>query len=100
MTKSQKRLEKMRQNPHKVSYDDFILILEDKGYQVRTGGGSHYIASMSIEERGWTLTFARPHGNKKDMNHKVVRKALEQFEELDAWREDLEDKDADNDESY
>jgi predicted RNA binding protein YcfA (HicA-like mRNA interferase family) len=43
MTKRQKRLERIRQNPKAVSFQDLRQLLEDYGFKMRRISGSHYI---------------------------------------------------------
>ena len=45
MTKHEKRLQKARDNPKAVSYDDFVSILEGEGYTIRMTKGSYRVVS-------------------------------------------------------
>ena len=96
MTKSEKRLEKMRQNPLSVRFEDLLTVLDDYGYSVREGSGSHYFARIEIEGKVWKTTLVRPHGNKNTVDPRAIKILLKQFEEIDAWREELADKEEDN----
>lgn len=96
MTKSEKRLLKMRQNPLTVRFADLIKVLEDYGYDIREAKGSHQFVRIEIEGRIWTSTIVRPHGKKKSVDPRSIKVLLKQFEEIDTWREELieeEDKD-------
>ena len=83
MTKQEKRLQKMRDNPKTVSYSDFVHVLEDFGYDIRMGKGSHRGAKLTIGERGWRLTFVQPHGKRKFMHPEAVKDLLIQITEIE-----------------
>jgi len=83
MSKKKKRLQKMRQNKRNVSYGDYSSVLEDYGYVVQSGKGSHRKAICNIDDRTWTIIFVEPHGNKKSMNHKAVQRLLDHIEEIE-----------------
>jgi predicted RNA binding protein YcfA (HicA-like mRNA interferase family) len=89
MTKSEKRLQKLRQNPLAVRFADLIKVLEDYGYNIREAKGSHHFVRIEIEGRIWTSTIVRPHGKKKSVDPRSIKVLLNQFEEIDAWREEL-----------
>lgn len=89
MTKSEKRLQKMRQNPLAVSFADLIKVLEDYGYEIREAKGSHYFVRIEIEGRSWKSTIVRPHSKKKSVDPRAIKSLLKQFEEIDTWREEL-----------
>jgi predicted RNA binding protein YcfA (HicA-like mRNA interferase family) len=62
MTKREKRLQKLRQNPNNVSFDELRQVLEAEGFVLDHARGSHYI--FRIESGAEVLTvvipFARP----------------------------------------
>jgi predicted RNA binding protein YcfA (HicA-like mRNA interferase family) len=61
MTKHSKRSKKAHNNPKGVSYSDFISILDNEGYTVRTGKGSHRKAERIIGTTTFSLIFVIPH---------------------------------------
>ncbi|HRF95332.1 MAG TPA: type II toxin-antitoxin system HicA family toxin [Aggregatilineales bacterium] len=42
MSKRQKRLQKLRQNPKNVSFDELRVVLEDFGFELVRSNGSHH----------------------------------------------------------
>lgn len=57
MTKRDKRLNRIRQNPKNVSFEDLKIVLEDFGFQMRDSSGtSHHFFRAEIGERVWQLT--------------------------------------------
>lgn len=78
MSQREKRLQKARQNPKDVSFDELCQIYRDHGFIVESGGkGSHYIAKFPGL---YPRTFPRTNPVKKY----YVLKALEAIEELNA----------------
>lgn len=74
MTKREKRLDKIRQNPRHVTFDDLRILLEDHGFERKGGKGtSHHVYRAEIDGQVWTLTipFKRPH-----LNATYVKQAL------------------------
>ncbi len=60
MSKREKRLEKIRQNPKNVRFDDLDRVLQDQGFE-RTqprGGSSHYVYVRG--EQVITVPYKRP----------------------------------------
>lgn len=92
MTKHEKRLQKARNNPKAVSYDDFVLILEGEGYTIRMTKGSHRVAYKQLEETEFIITFAEPHGNKKSVHENAVKKLFKQLEKIAELEEGNEDE--------
>ncbi len=41
-----RRLQRARNNPLKVRFEDLCRIYEDHGFTIRSGRGSHYIATL------------------------------------------------------
>jgi hypothetical protein len=58
MSKREKRLQKIRQNRYAVSYKDYVGVLEDYGYEIRTRKGAHRGAKVTIGDKTWLLTLA------------------------------------------
>ena len=50
MTKREKRIQKIRQNPRTVRYDDLVAVMEDYGFVLRESGGSHVFADCVLDE--------------------------------------------------
>jgi hypothetical protein len=56
MSKRDKRLQKIRQNPKSVTFDELKQVLEDFGFvQVRTSGSHHTFIAI-LGEANWRLT--------------------------------------------
>ncbi|MEP7291952.1 MAG: type II toxin-antitoxin system HicA family toxin [Chloroflexota bacterium] len=84
MSKREKRLQKLRQNPKNVSFEDLQQVLADYGFeQVRTAG-SHHTFILVLGNRNWRLTipFQRP------IKQAYVMQALEAIEQITAFGEE------------
>jgi predicted RNA binding protein YcfA (HicA-like mRNA interferase family) len=79
MTKREKRLQKIRQNPKNVSFEDLRQVMEDHGFIVDRSSGSHYQFRAAVGDRMWKLTipFHRPH-----VKTPYVSKALRAIDEI------------------
>lgn len=62
MSKRKKRLERIRNNPKNVSFDELRHLLEDYGFTLRHIAGSHYTFSVTIHDQDHLLVvpFNRP----------------------------------------
>jgi hypothetical protein len=62
MSRRQKRLERIRQNPKNVSVADLRLVLEDYGFEYRKTVGSHYTFTYLLEDKIhlFVVPFRRP----------------------------------------
>ena len=62
MSKRQKRLERIRQQPNNVSLDDLRRVLEDYGFEYRQTVGSHYTFSYVVggQTKLFVVPFRRP----------------------------------------
>lgn len=78
MSKRQKRLERIRQNPHNVSLEDLRTILEDFGFIYRQTVGSHYTFSYTIA--GQTKLFVVPF--KRPIKTVYVKRAIKLIDAL------------------
>ena len=76
MPTREKRLESARQNPKTVGFDALCRILQDHGFVIRKGKGSHRIASLP----GTALRITFP--QKNPMKNVYVDRALELIEEV------------------
>ena len=63
MSKNQKRLEKMRNNPKNVSFGDAESVLLSLGFEEKRVKGSHhhYVIEVDGESHIQTIPFKRPH---------------------------------------
>lgn len=59
MSKYDKLLEKMKNNPTNISFEDLKKILEKEGYQGINSGGSHWVFRKEGEE-SITIPYKRP----------------------------------------
>ena len=78
MTKREKRLERIRQNPNNVSLDALRRVLEDYGFEHKRTSGSHHTFSYTQggETKLFTVPFRRPI---KAVYVKKVLKLLDQI---------------------
>lgn len=88
MSKRKKRLQRIRQNPKNVSFEDLRQLLEDYGFVLERSSGSHH--SFKVQIKGETILFVVPY--RRPVKPNYVKDALLLIEELEAWME-LEDKD-------
>ena len=79
MTKREKRLQSIRQNPRNVAFDDLRQVLEDHSFVLDRSSGSHHQFRAAIGEQAWSLTipFHRPH-----VKTPYVLKALKAIDEI------------------
>jgi predicted RNA binding protein YcfA (HicA-like mRNA interferase family) len=78
VTKREKRLRKLRQNPKQITFDEIKQVLEDYGFiHVRTSG-SHHTFIANLEGRDWRITipFHRP------IKPPYIRAALRMIDEI------------------
>ena len=50
MSKKEKLLKAMKNNPKDIAFDDIKKLLEDYGYTCHSGGGSHFVFRMENSE--------------------------------------------------
>lgn len=86
MTKRQKRLQRIRQNPGNVTFEDLRLVLEDYGFRYERTVGSHYTFSYKIgeERKIYVVPFRRP------LKSVYVKRALKIIDQI--IREQVEDE--------
>jgi predicted RNA binding protein YcfA (HicA-like mRNA interferase family) len=62
MSKRQKRLERIRQQPNNVSLDDLRRVLENYGFEYKQTVGSHYTFGYVVgdQTRLFVVPFRRP----------------------------------------
>jgi predicted RNA binding protein YcfA (HicA-like mRNA interferase family) len=97
MSKRQKRLQKLRQNPKNVTFDALQQVLFDYGFYLERTSGSHHV--FEVTQAGATYTLSIPvHGTIKPV---YVRQALQIIAKLEATAEtpepEVEDEGEDKD---
>lgn len=92
MTKRAKRLQRLRQNPQNVSFDDLRQVLEDYGFILKSSVGSHHVFNAKIGEQLWRLTvpYRKPH--LKAIYVKDALTAIDEIIELQSNDEDKNDE--------
>lgn len=88
MSKRKKRLQKIRQNPKAVTFDDMRSVMEDLGFQLKHITGSHHIFEHPDVSDKFSLPFQRPH-----VNSVYVKRLLELIQQLVNDMPDEEDTD-------
>ncbi|NQU05979.1 MAG: type II toxin-antitoxin system HicA family toxin [Calditrichaeota bacterium] len=73
MTQIQRLIERIRNNPRSVRFNDLMRILENLGYSHHKQRGSHIAFKHPT---GLALTIVRPHGREAFCNQYDVRKVL------------------------
>lgn len=74
MSKNDKELQKIKQNPKNVSFNTLKKILENRGYKAYNTGGSHFVFRKE-NEHIITIPFKNP---VKAIYVKLVLKALKE----------------------
>jgi len=80
MSKKDKLLKRMRENPRHVKYDDLQKVLIDLGYTIRQGTGSHVV----FKKKGFcpiTIPVRQPFV--KPYYVKLVLRIIDETEDLD-----------------
>lgn len=76
MSKAEKLIEKIKENPKHVYFEDLTKALKTKGYDIINVKGSHY----SFSNGETTITLVKPHGGRKFCHvldvKEVIRKCL------------------------
>ncbi|MBI4690317.1 MAG: type II toxin-antitoxin system HicA family toxin [Nitrospirae bacterium] len=72
MSKAEKLIEKIKENPKHVHFDDMVKTLKTRGYDIINTKGSHY----SFSNGETTLTIVRPHGSNKFCHVQDVRAVI------------------------
>jgi hypothetical protein len=93
MSKRQKRLARIRQNPKAVSFQELRQVLEDFSFELRpSGGGSHYFFFAELEDQVWSLVIPLKKPHVKDI---YVKKAIAAIDEIIALQAEEEDHEED-----
>ena len=87
MTKREKRLRKLRQNPKNVSFDDLRTVLEDFGFELVRSSGSHHSFNIVID--GEPRLFVVPY--RRTVKPVYVREALRLIDLILAAQADEDD---------
>jgi predicted RNA binding protein YcfA (HicA-like mRNA interferase family) len=82
MSKREKRLQRIKQNPKNVSFDDLRALLEDYGFVLERSSGSHH--SFKAEMGGESVLFVVPY--RRPVKPIYVKEALMLIEEIEAQR--------------
>lgn len=79
MTRRQKRLEKIRQNPKNVKFADLRQLLEDYGFELKRTKGSHhtFVGMVGEEKVSLVVPFKKP------LNTIYVKKALSIIDQIE-----------------
>lgn len=81
MSKKSKLLQKIRQNPKNVRFEDIDKILRWYGFESRQArrGTSHYVYTLTTQQKSYQISipFKRPF-----VKRYYIREALEIFDEL------------------
>ena len=80
MTKREKRLQRMRQNPRNVSFETLRKVLEDYGFVLQRSSGSHWSFSVQIGVRLRLLVV--PY--RKPVKPVYIREAIKLIDEIQA----------------
>ncbi len=93
MSKRQKRLQKLRQNPKDVSFDELRQVLQTEGFLLDHVTGSHHIfrAQIGGEVLTVVIPFARP------VKPIYVKRALQEIEKLRQVMQEVEEQEDDGD---
>lgn len=93
MSRRQKRLHKLRQNPTNVSFEALKQVLEDYGFEHVRTAGSHHTFIAEIDDQNWRITvpFRRP------VKIVYVRTALSAIDEIIALTGATEGEDSGGD---
>ena len=87
MTKREKRLQKMRNNPKAVRFNDLLSVLDDYEFNVGDARGSHYVVSHPDYSAIEAFSIVRPHGKRKQVAAVYVKKVLAAIDAVIELRE-------------
>lgn len=76
MSRREKLLEKVRNNPRAVTYEELARVLEWHGFQLRRSRGSHHLFKRG--RRQITVVYRRPH-----VHPAAVKEALALIDEIE-----------------
>lgn len=88
MTKREKRLKKIRQNPKNVTKDELDVVLRDFGFEARAGKGSHSVYQHPNLQNPIVIATHAAH-----VPAYIVKQALEAIDQIIS---EVEDDDEDN----
>lgn len=72
MSKIEKLIEKIKENPKHVHFEDLIKALKTKGYDIINIRGSHY----SFSNGETTMTIVKPHGGRNSCHVLDVKEVI------------------------
>lgn len=91
MSKKRKRLERLRQNPKNVTFEDLRTVLEDYGFTLERSSGSHHSFKVKLGDEYILLVipYRRP------IKPNYVKDALAIIDEIMAAQTSTEESDED-----
>ncbi len=87
MSKREKRLQRILQNPKNVSFGDLRKVLEDYGFVLDRSSGSHH--SFKVEIKGEFRLFVVPY--RRPLKPVYVKEALKLIEEIEDVEEETDE---------
>jgi len=75
MSKFEKLIDRIKNNPKSVSFDDLKKVIEKSGWKVINVVGSHY----TFEKEGELRQLVKPHGKRKDLYEREVKIWIEKL---------------------
>lgn len=90
MSKREKRLQRLRQNPNNVSFEELRQVLEDHGFVLERSSGSHRIFQLRVGDE--TILFVVPY--RKPIKPIYVKDAVGLIDEIRKHKpfEEVEDE--------
>lgn len=90
MAKKQKRLERLRQNPKNVTFEELRQVMEDYGFLLDRASGSHFNFRAEVSDQVWKITipFKKPY-----VKEHYVKEVLKAVDEIRAAKTESEDSD-------
>jgi predicted RNA binding protein YcfA (HicA-like mRNA interferase family) len=79
MTRKEKRLERIRQNPKKVSFEELRQVLLDYGFVIKRSRGSHFVFDVQMDDE--VVTFTVPY-TKPYLKSIYVKEALDLIDQI------------------
>ena len=71
--------------------------MEEYGFVIREGKGSHLLATCEIGEKIWVETLVKPHGGNKHVNLTYVKRIIRVIDEIIEVQVELEGDDIEED---
>ncbi|MBA4115101.1 MAG: type II toxin-antitoxin system HicA family toxin [Rubrobacter sp.] len=77
MSRDKKLIQRMKQSPRNVRYEELKAFLERRGFEGKQRGSSHV---QFRREDGMRFSIVVPHGDDKTVNQNAVNEVLERLE--------------------